>query len=75
MHITNHAILRYQERVAPVSLEVARSAIEGSAKVIAQAAAFGCDTVVIGNGARLVLDGDVVVTVLPKRVGKIGRVI
>lgn len=72
--ITQHAVDRYIERVDPVAPAKARAAIEAAFPVIRKAAAFGCDTVVLGNGGRLVLQGDVVVTVLPKRYGRRGRV-
>lgn len=68
--ITQHAVYRYIERVAPVSAEVAISTMEAAFPAVAKAREFGCDCVVMGNGARLVLQGDVIVTVLPKRLGR-----
>lgn len=63
LHITNHAILRYQERVAPVSMEQAR-AILGSAMIQA-AAAFGARFVRLAGNQRVVIKDGSVVTVLP----------
>lgn len=64
-HITDHAILRYQQRVDPVSDQDARAAMLACAVMIDKAAAFGCSTVIMGlNGARLKLQGDVVATVI-----------
>ena len=68
--ITNHALQRYIERVAPVPLREAREAIEHAFPAIHCAARIGCTLVVLGNGARLRLDGDKVVTVLAKRGGR-----
>jgi hypothetical protein len=50
--ITDHSLLRYIERVWHIDVEAAQ---------------IGCDTVKMGNGARLKLKGNVVATVLPKR--------
>jgi len=69
-YITAHAIERYIERVEPVDAAMATATIRAAFPCISKACEFGCDTVVMGNGARLVLSGDVVVTVLPKRFRK-----
>lgn len=63
LHVTTHAIHRYQERVANVDDEQARIAMSVSA--VARAAAFGAPYVKLGTGHRFVLDGWNVVTVLP----------
>lgn len=64
-HITDHAVVRYLERVYGVDIEAIRN--EMRCPAIETAANFGCGTVKLGNGARLKLVGNVVQTVLPKR--------
>ena len=63
-YISDHAVLRYLERVKGVDIEAIRS--EMMSPAVDTAVQFGCDTVKMGNGARLRLVGDVVQTVLPK---------
>jgi hypothetical protein len=70
MTITEHAVRRYRERVEPVTPAVAMARIADAAPAARCAADFGCDTVRLGNGARLRLVGDVVVTVLERRGGR-----
>lgn len=65
--ITAHAIQRYRERVDDVEPNIAREMLRSFAPIIDRAAAFGCDTIVLGNGARLKLKGATVCTVLQKR--------
>lgn len=66
MIVTVHARKRWIQRVDPTAtLADAAAAIGRSARAIEAAARFGCDTVILGNGARLKLDGDTVMTVLP----------
>lgn len=66
--LTRHAIDRYIERVDPsLSIQAARAALMLHAPVIKTAADFRCGTVLLGSGARLVLDGERVVTVLPRK--------
>ena len=65
--LTDHAVLRYLERVWNIDVEAAKAEMTSAAHSVETAAAFGCDTVRMGNGARLKLKGDVVATVLPKR--------
>jgi hypothetical protein len=67
MKITDHSLLRYLERVWGVDVEKARAEMMSAENAIATAAGFGCDLVKLGNGARLRLSGDTVVTTLPKR--------
>lgn len=62
--ISDHAVLRYLERVKGVDVEAIR--VEMMSPAVDTAVAIGCDTVKLGNGARLRLVGDVVQTVLPK---------
>lgn len=64
--ITDHALLRYIERVWGVDVPKARAEIMASGKVVDQAARFGCGTVKLGIGVRLKLAGNTVVTVIPK---------
>lgn len=69
VHVTEHAIDRYIERIAPVDRECARSTIASAERTIELAAAFGAHTVRMGNGAKLVLRGVHrirIVSVLPR---------
>lgn len=70
MVITDRALACYTERVEPVDRDKARASIAAAGHAVNVAARFGCSTVVLGNGARLQLQGDVVATVLPKRYGR-----
>jgi hypothetical protein len=63
-YISDHAVLRWLERVRGIDIEAVRR--EMMSPAIDTAAAFGCDTVKMGNGARLKLNGDVVSTVFAK---------
>lgn len=69
-YVSDHAVLRYLERVKGVDIEGVRAEMMTSATAIDRAAAFGCDTVILGNGARLKLHGDTVSTVLAKGRGR-----
>ena len=51
LHVTGHAIARYQERVANVSTETARAAL--STPAIEAAAMFGARSVRLGTGHRV----------------------
>lgn len=63
--ITQHAAQRWCERVNPAaSPDSAVAEIEAYRPVVERAAAFGCTRVRLGIGARLVLAGSTVVTVL-----------
>jgi hypothetical protein len=55
------------ERVKGIDIEAIRAEINTPA--VADAVAFGCDTVKRGDGSRLKLVGDVVSTVLGKDMG------
>lgn len=66
IHVTNHAVLRWQERIARISAEDVRATIEASSPAIEAAASFGAACIRLGCGAKLVLDGRTVVTVLPR---------
>lgn len=65
--ITDHSLLRYIERVWHVDIEAARAEMLLLGKTVDAAALMGCDTVKMGNGARLKLKSNTIVTVLPKR--------
>lgn len=62
-----HAVTRFIERVAPVTREDAKAAILSHERAIRKAAEFRCSTVRLGDGSRLILDGENVVTVLASR--------
>jgi hypothetical protein len=65
--ISHHAAVRYIERVDPCLTPVeAVSAIRQHDRAIDVAALFGCPLVKLGSGARLVLIGWDVVTVLAR---------
>ena len=67
MKITDHAVLRYLERVWGIDVEKAKAEMMTAENAIETAAEFGADCVKMGNGCRLRLIGDTVVTALPKR--------
>jgi hypothetical protein len=64
-YVSDHAVLRFLERQHGVDVEGIRAAL--TVKAIDKAAAFGCGTIKLGNGARLKLNGDVASTCLGKR--------
>lgn len=67
VHVTTHAALRYVERVdGRLTVEEAFAAILSHSRAIQVAADFRCDTVVLGEGGKLKLDGTRVITVLPR---------
>ena len=63
IHVTLHAIQRYQERVAPVSAAEAHKAL--STPAIQIAAKFGAQFVRLPTGHRIVLNEHTVVTIQP----------
>lgn len=63
-YVSDHAVLRYLERVKGVDIEAIRA--ELTSPIIATAAGQGCDTV-LRHDCVMKLHGDVVSTVLPKR--------
>jgi len=68
MIVTTHAAQRYVERVDPrLTPEEASDIMLLSARTVRMAAQFGCSTVRIGTGAKLILRGETVVTVLGRR--------
>ena len=65
--ITAHAAARFIERINPLlTTEQARAEIAAHEKAIVTAANFGCRCVRLGSGAKLVLDGFSVVTVITR---------
>jgi hypothetical protein len=70
-YVSDHALLRYLERVEKIDIEAIRRKL--SVNAIDTAAAFGCETVLMGDGTRLKLHGDVVSTVIGKRESHRGR--
>lgn len=63
--ITAHALERYVERVEPVSYDQAVERLYASRHAVLAAESIGCQSVRLGNGARLVLQGATIVTVYP----------
>jgi hypothetical protein len=64
-HVTHHAVECFIERINPtLTFEQARARIIASSKAIEVAAAFGCNVVRTGDGAKLVLVGERVVNVV-----------
>ena len=64
VHVTEHAIDRYCERVENAPRDVVRARILAASRGITCAVAFGASVVILGCGARLVIEGASVVTVL-----------
>jgi hypothetical protein len=64
VYVSDHCVLRYCERVLGLDIEAIRAELQSP--TVAKAVEIGCDTVILGSGARLKLVGDVVQTVLPK---------
>jgi hypothetical protein len=65
IHITRHAIERYRERVEPVDEGTALARLRSP--VISKAVAFGCGSVKLPGGQRVVIEDGCVVTVLPRK--------
>lgn len=64
-YVSDHAVLRWLERVAGVDVEAVRRHL--SVDAVDTAAKIGCGTVIMGDGVRLKLTGDVVSTVIEKK--------
>jgi len=73
IHITGHAIQRFQERVDNLPDDEVRAIL--SKPSIQAAALFGAPYVRLGTGQRVVIENGAVVTVLPvdHRPGTMGR--
>jgi hypothetical protein len=70
VHVTHHAAERYVERVdGSATIKTAIAAIEAHAPAIELAAAFGAKIVKRGDGVRLILEGQTVVTVIGRHTG------
>lgn len=63
--ITDHAVVRYLERVKGIDIEATRSEI---AEIVRRGVGLGAQSVIL-DGMRYRLDGHHVVTVVEKRVG------
>lgn len=63
--VTDHAVLRFVERVLGVDVEAIRRHLANPA--VDRATEFGASTVILADGTRLKLRDGAVVTVLPKR--------
>lgn len=75
LHVSIHAIERYQERIDNCSEDEARAAL--STEAIKAAADFGCRFVRLASGHRVALKDHTVTTILPpenyrKQVQRIG---
>lgn len=64
-HVTDHAVIRYLERVKSVDIEAVRAEI---AAIVARGVALGAQSVILG-GMRYRLEGEHVVTVIEKKIG------
>ena len=67
MHITDHAVQRYQERVEQIPAAEVVARLRSHGPTIDVAANFQCGTVICENGIRLKLKGKTIVTVVGKR--------
>lgn len=67
IHITRHAQERYAERIMAADPTSTLEDVAKLSRTIEMAIEFGCSTVVMRNGARLVVRDGCVITVLPKR--------
>lgn len=71
VEITDHAIVRWLERVKGVDMDAIRAEMQSPALTTAQE--FGCPVVIGRNGERMLVRDGVVVTVFSKRFGKMDR--
>jgi len=62
--ISDHAVIRYLERVKGVDIAALRAEMQSPALAVAED--FGCPVVIGKNGERLVVRNGVVVTVIAK---------
>jgi len=70
--ISDHAVIRYLERVKGVDIAALRAEMQSPALAVADD--FGCPVVIGKNGERLVVRNGVVVTVIAKA-RNVGRTI
>ncbi|GGB14969.1 hypothetical protein GCM10011380_00470 [Sphingomonas metalli] len=66
--VTDHAIVRYLERVHGIDMDVIRAEI--LTPVVQLAEGFGCGTVIGKNGCRVMIRDGVVTTIVPKPIRK-----
>ncbi|WP_375194661.1 hypothetical protein [Sphingobium sp.] len=62
--ISDHAVIRYLERVKGVDIAALRAEMRSPALAVADE--FGCKVVIGKNGERMIIQNGVVVTVLGK---------
>lgn len=62
--ISDHAVLRWLERVKGIDMDAVRAEMDTPA--LAKADEFGCPVVIGRNGERLVIKNGIVVTVIAK---------
>lgn len=66
--VSDHAIIRYLERVYGLDIDAIRAEI--ATPVVQLAEGFGAGTVIGKHGARICIRDGIVTTVLPKRMGR-----
>lgn len=64
-YVTDHALLRYMERVMGIEVEKIREQM--ISETLRLGVEMGAASVKLGTGERMVLQGSTIVTVLPKR--------
>lgn len=69
--VSDHACIRYLERVYGIDMDAIRAEI--ASPVVQLAEGFGAGTVIGKHGARILIRDGVVTTVLPKRQGRRSR--
>ncbi len=65
IRVTNHAVIRFQERVSNVSKPEVLAALDTPAMALAQR--IGACSVILATGHRAIIQDHVVVTILPPR--------
>jgi hypothetical protein len=65
IHVSIHACERFIERCHRCSIEEAKEEILSHTRAIEAAARFHCEVVRLGDGSRLILKGERVITVYP----------
>jgi len=69
--VSDHALVRYLERVYGIDMDAIRSEI--LTPVVQIAEGFGCGTIIGKHGCRVMIRDGVVTTVVPKRQRHRGR--
>jgi hypothetical protein len=64
LHVTDHAIVRYLERVKGIDMDIIRAELASPTAEIADK--FGAPIVILSSGHRVVVRNGCVSTVLPK---------